>query len=133
MSLNLDGLIPATVLPMSDGGVIDEAALRRYIGWIAPQGPVALAINADTGEGPHLTHQEKCRVIEVVAEETDLPIVAGVAGPFQAQAVAAGARLPGGGRQRAAGVPDLGLPEHAAGPAHPGQLPPRDRRGRAAR
>jgi 4-hydroxy-tetrahydrodipicolinate synthase len=87
VSLNLDGLIPATVLPMSDGGVIDEAALRRYIQWIAPQGPVALAINVDTGEGPHLTHQEKCRVIEVVAEETDLPIVAGVAGPFQAQAV----------------------------------------------
>jgi 4-hydroxy-tetrahydrodipicolinate synthase len=87
VALNLDGLIPATVLPMSDGGVIDEAALRRYIRWIAPQGPVALAINADTGEGPHLTHQEKCRVIEVVAEETDLPIVAGVAGPFQAQAV----------------------------------------------
>jgi 4-hydroxy-tetrahydrodipicolinate synthase len=49
---------------------------------------VALAINADTGEGPHLTHQEKCRVIEVVGEETDLPIVAGVAGPFQTQAVA---------------------------------------------
>jgi 4-hydroxy-tetrahydrodipicolinate synthase len=87
VSLNLDGLIPATVLPMSAGGVIDEAALRRYIQWIAPQGPVALAINADTGEGPHLTHQEKCRVIEVVAEETDLPIVAGVAGPFQTQAV----------------------------------------------
>ena len=87
MSLNLDGLIPATVLPMTAGGVIDEAALRRYIRWIAPQGPVALAINADTGEGPHLTHQEKCRVIEVVAEETDLPIVAGVAGPFQRQAV----------------------------------------------
>ncbi len=49
---------------------------------------MALAINADTGEGPHLTHQEKCRVIEVVGEETDLPIVAGVAGPFQTQAVA---------------------------------------------
>jgi 4-hydroxy-tetrahydrodipicolinate synthase len=87
VSLNLDGLIPATVLPMTEGGVIDEAALRRYIRWISPQGPVALAINADTGEGPHLTHQEKCRVIEVVAEETDLPIVAGVAGPFQTQAV----------------------------------------------
>ncbi|MFZ0386614.1 MAG: dihydrodipicolinate synthase family protein [Solirubrobacteraceae bacterium] len=87
MDINLDGLIPATVLPMSDGGVIDEAALRRYIRWIAPQGPVALAINVDTGEGPHLTHQEKCRVIEVVAEETDLPIVAGLAGPFQQQAI----------------------------------------------
>jgi 4-hydroxy-tetrahydrodipicolinate synthase len=87
VNINLDGLIPATVLPMSDGGVIDEAALRRYIRWTAPQGPVALAINVDTGEGPHLTHQEKCRVIEIVAEETDLPIVAGLAGPFQRQAI----------------------------------------------
>jgi 4-hydroxy-tetrahydrodipicolinate synthase len=87
VNINLDGLIPATVLPMSDGGSIDEAALRRYVRWIAPQGPVALAINVDTGEGPHLTHQEKCRVIEVVAEETELPIVAGLAGPFQQQAI----------------------------------------------
>lgn len=88
MTIDLDGLIPATVLPMTDGGVIDEAALRRYIRWIAPQGPVALAINADTGEGPHLSHAEKLRVLEVVGEETDLPLIAGVAGPFQAQAVA---------------------------------------------
>lgn len=88
MTLNLDGLIPATVLPMTEGGVIDEPALRRYIAWISGLGPVALAINADTGEGPHLTHQEKLRVIEIVGEETDLPIVAGIAGPFQTQALA---------------------------------------------
>jgi len=88
MTLNLDGLIPATVLPMSAGGEIDEPALRGYIRWISTQGPVALAINADTGEGPHLTHAEKVRVLEVVAEETELPIVAGIAGPFTSQAVA---------------------------------------------
>jgi 4-hydroxy-tetrahydrodipicolinate synthase len=88
MTLNLEGLIPATVLPMSAGGEIDEPALRNYIRWISTQGPVALAINADTGEGPHLTHAEKVRVLEVVAEETELPIVAGLAGPFTAQAVA---------------------------------------------
>ena len=41
MTLNLDGLIPATVLPMDADGRIDEPALRRYIGWIAEQGPVA--------------------------------------------------------------------------------------------
>ncbi len=87
MTLNLDGLIPATVLPMSPGGKIDEAALRDYIRWISTQGPVALAINADTGEGPHLTQVEKLRVLEVVAEETHLPVVAGLAGPFTSQAV----------------------------------------------
>jgi len=85
MTIDLDGLIPATVLPMTDGGVIDEGALRRYIRWVAKQGPVALAINVDTGEGPHLTHAEKVRVLQIVGEETDLPLVAGVAGPFQTQ------------------------------------------------
>jgi 4-hydroxy-tetrahydrodipicolinate synthase len=87
VTLNLDGLIPATVLPMTEGGVIDEPALRRYISWISGLGPVALAINADTGEGPHLTHDEKLRVIEVVGEETSLPIIAGLAGPFPEQAI----------------------------------------------
>jgi 4-hydroxy-tetrahydrodipicolinate synthase len=78
MTLNLDGLIPATVLPMH---------ADRYIGWVAVQGPVALAINVDTGEGPHLTHDEKVRVLRVVREVTDLPIVAGLAGPSTDAAV----------------------------------------------
>jgi 4-hydroxy-tetrahydrodipicolinate synthase len=87
MSLNLDGLIPATVLPMRADGSIDEPALRRYIAWIVAQGPVALAINVDTGEGPHLTHDEKVRVLEVVRSVTDVPIVAGLAGPSTDAAV----------------------------------------------
>ena len=81
MTLNLDGLIPATVLPMHADGTIDEPSLRSYIEWIAAQGPVALAINVDTGEGPHLTQDEKVRVLRIVREVTDLPIVAGLAGP----------------------------------------------------
>ena len=87
MPLDLDGLIPATVLPMNADGAIDETALRSYIGWVAAQGPVALAINVDTGEGPHLTHDEKVRIIKVVREVTDLPIVAGLAGPSTDAAV----------------------------------------------
>ena len=87
MALSLDGLIPATVLPMHADGSIDEPALRSYIGWIAGQGPVALAINVDTGEGPHLTHDEKVRVLQIVREVTDLPIVAGLAGPSTDAAV----------------------------------------------
>jgi 4-hydroxy-tetrahydrodipicolinate synthase len=87
MALNLDGLIPATVLPMRADGSIDEGGLRAYMGWIARQGPVALAINVDTGEGPHLTHEEKIRVLQIVREVTDLPIVAGLAGPSTDAAV----------------------------------------------
>ena len=75
MALDLDGLIPATVLPMDADGSIDEPALRSYIAWVVDQGPVALAINVDTGEGPHLTHDEKVRILQVVRDVTDLPIV----------------------------------------------------------
>ena len=87
MTLDLNGLIPATVLPMHADGSIDEPVLRSYIGWVAGQGPVALAINVDTGEGPHLTHDEKIRVLRIVREVTDLPIVAGLAGPSTDAAV----------------------------------------------
>jgi 4-hydroxy-tetrahydrodipicolinate synthase len=87
MVLNLDGLIPATVLPMTADGGIDEPALRSYIAWVVEQGPVALAINVDTGEGPHLTHDEKVRVLRIVREVTAIPIVAGLAGPSTDAAV----------------------------------------------
>jgi 4-hydroxy-tetrahydrodipicolinate synthase len=87
MALNLDGLIPATVLPMTADGGIDEPALRSYIGWVVEQGPVALAINVDTGEGPHLTHDEKVRILRIVRDVTDIPIVAGLAGPSTDAAV----------------------------------------------
>ena len=87
MTLNLNGLIPATVLPMHADGSIDENALRSYIGWVVRQGPVALAINVDTGEGPHLSHDEKLRVLRIVRDVTDLPIVAGLAGPSTDAAV----------------------------------------------
>ncbi len=87
MTLNLDGLIPATVLPMDADGRIDEPALRAYIAWVVAQGPVALAINVDTGEGPHLTHDEKVRILQIVGDVTDLPIVAGLAGPSTEAAV----------------------------------------------
>lgn len=87
MTLNLHGLIPATVLPMHADGSIDEPSLRSYIAWVVAQGPVALAINVDTGEGPHLTHDEKIRILSIVRDVTDTPIVAGLAGPSTDAAV----------------------------------------------
>ena len=114
MALNLNGLIPATVLPMDADGGIDEPALRSYIGWVAAQGPVALAINVDTGEGPHLTHDEKVRVLQ------DRPRCDRPADrrrprrPVDRRRGAPGDRLQGGRRRRAPRLPDPGLPERAA-------------------
>jgi 4-hydroxy-tetrahydrodipicolinate synthase len=88
--INLRGIIPAIVTPMTDAGALDLPALKRYVNWLVEQGPVALAVNVDTGEGPHLTAAERCRTLETVAEAAAgrCGIVAGIGGPSTAQAVA---------------------------------------------
>jgi 4-hydroxy-tetrahydrodipicolinate synthase len=88
MTLDLRGIIPACIVTFDEAGQFDEAAYRRYLQWLIPQGPVALAINADTGEGPHLWPDERERVLRVAVEEAgDIPIVAGLSAQFTAQAV----------------------------------------------
>ncbi len=89
MKLDLEGLIPATVLPMREDAEIDEAGLRRYIRHVASAKPKALAINVDTGEGPHLWQKERLRVLELVLAEVGdrIPVIAGLGAQFTAQAV----------------------------------------------
>ena len=88
--IDLRGIIPAIVTPMTSDGAIDLPALKRYVQWLANQGPVALAVNVDTGEGPHLTADEKRQTLETVAEAVAgrCKVVGGVAGPSTAQGVA---------------------------------------------
>ena len=75
MTLDLHGIIPACVITFDADGRFDEAAYRRYLQWLLPQGPVALAINADTGEGPHLWPDERERVLRVAVDEAgDVPV-----------------------------------------------------------
>jgi 4-hydroxy-tetrahydrodipicolinate synthase len=88
--IDLCGIIPAIVTPMTSDGEIDLPALKRYVQWLANQGPVALAVNVDTGEGPHLTADEKRQTLETVAEAVagKCLVVGGVAGPSTAQGIA---------------------------------------------
>ena len=92
-NLDLNGLIPATVLPLTDDAEIDEPALRSYIRWLLGfDGLKALAANMDTGEGPHLSRDEKRRVLEIYVEECAVagggrvPVLAGIGGPYTAAA-----------------------------------------------
>ena len=89
MNLDLRGLIPATVLPMTEDARIDEPGLRRYMQHVAAAEPKAVAINADTGEGPHLWPDERRRVLEIVVDEIGdrVPVVAGLGAQFTEQAV----------------------------------------------
>jgi len=88
--IDLRGIIPAIVTPMTSESELDLPALRRYAEWLADQGPAALAVNVDTGEGPHLTQDEKRQTLETVAEAVagKCKVVGGVAGPSTAQGVA---------------------------------------------
>ncbi len=87
--MQLRGIIPATVLPMTPDARINEEALRSYTGWLLEQDPGGLAVNVDTGEGPHLWPEERRRVLEIVTEVVNgrVPIIAGLCGSFTEQAV----------------------------------------------
>jgi 4-hydroxy-tetrahydrodipicolinate synthase len=62
------GIVSAPVLPMTDDFEVDWPGLRDYLRWLAPQGPVAVAMNMDAAEGPSLTEEERLRVVEASCE-----------------------------------------------------------------
>jgi 4-hydroxy-tetrahydrodipicolinate synthase len=92
MKIDFKGLFPATVLPMTQDAQIDEPALRHYMRHIAKTTIHGVAINVDTGEAPHLSHEERVRVVEIVVDEIGdrLPVIAGLPAQFTEQAVAYG-------------------------------------------
>jgi 4-hydroxy-tetrahydrodipicolinate synthase len=117
MKLNLHGIVPACVTTFDADGRFDEAAYRRYLQWLLPQGPVALAINADTGEGPHLWPDERDRVLRVAVDEAgDVPVVAGLSASFTAQAVDEAKRAEQAG---AAGLLVFPIPAYQGTPLDP--------------
>lgn len=93
--IDLNGLIPAAALPMTADSRIDEPGLRRYVRHLVEAGSKGLAINVDTGEGPHLWPEERLRVLEIVVEEVgdQVPVVAGLGAQFTEQAVRIGQDL----------------------------------------
>jgi 4-hydroxy-tetrahydrodipicolinate synthase len=87
---DLAGLIPATVTPLTSDFSLDLAALRSYIRWLKDfDGLKALAVNMDTGEGPHLSREERRQVLETCADEVrgQMPLLAGIAARYTAEAV----------------------------------------------
>jgi 4-hydroxy-tetrahydrodipicolinate synthase len=120
MTLNLHGIIPACVVTFDADGKFDERQYRHYLQWLLPQGPVALAINADTGEGPHLWPDERERVLRVAVDEAgDVPVIAGLSAMFTAQAIEEGKRARDAG---ARGLLVFPIPAYQGTPLDP-QIP----------
>ncbi len=119
MTLDLHGIIPACVITFDADGRFDEAAYRHYLQWLLPQGPVALAINADTGEGPHLWPDERERVLRAAVAEAGsvgVPVIAGLSASFTAQAVEEARRAEQAG---AAGLLVFPIPAYQGTPLDP--------------
>ncbi|OYD24634.1 4-hydroxy-tetrahydrodipicolinate synthase [Oceanimonas baumannii] len=72
------GSLVALLTPF-DGDRLDEAALRRLVDWHIDEGTHGLVPVGTTGESPTLTHDEHCRVIEIVSEQAAgrVPVIAG--------------------------------------------------------
>ena len=68
---DLEGIIPAVIVPMGPDYALDLPAYRRYLEWVISQGAVGLAVNVDTGEGPYLTADERAEVIRTTREVAD--------------------------------------------------------------
>jgi 4-hydroxy-tetrahydrodipicolinate synthase len=85
----LAGIIPATIVPMRSDYSINVAAYRRYLEWVISLGPVGLAVNVDTGEGPYLTPEERKEVIRVTRDVAKgrCRVIAGCGGPATATAI----------------------------------------------
>jgi 4-hydroxy-tetrahydrodipicolinate synthase len=117
VTLNLRGITPACVVTFDADGKFDERQYRRYLQWLLPQGPVALAVNADTGEGPHLWPQEREQVLRVAVEEAgEVPVIAGLSAMFTEQAIEEAKRAEGAG---ARGLLVFPIPAYQGTPLDP--------------
>jgi 4-hydroxy-tetrahydrodipicolinate synthase len=70
MAAELSGVIGLVVTPMHDDFSVNEDALRREIDWCFAQGVTGITATPSIGEFPHLTRDERIRVMEVTLEQT---------------------------------------------------------------
>ena len=68
---------------------VDEESLVDYIKWISRFRIGGIAINVDSGEGPHLYREERRRILEIAADVVKgrFPIIAGLPARFTKEAV----------------------------------------------
>lgn len=63
------GIFTPFAVPITDGGALNEAELRRYLRWLLAQGVDGLYPNGSTGEFIRLSLAERRRVATIAVEE----------------------------------------------------------------
>ncbi len=87
--ININGMVPAAILPMDKDFAPDYTAFRDYLEWLLTQNALAFAVNMDTGEGPQLSVAERLEVVRVASEisKGHYPVLTGLAGGATTDAV----------------------------------------------
>lgn len=67
--------------PFDETGALDEAKLRELVGWLEDRGVDFLVPCGSTGEAPLLSVEEATRVVDVVADAAEVPVLAGTGRP----------------------------------------------------
>lgn len=78
--MELTGVGPPLATPFEATGSVDEEALRDLVEWVTPHVDFLVPCGSN-GEAAKLTADERARVIEVVADVADVPVLAGTGTP----------------------------------------------------
>jgi dihydrodipicolinate synthase/N-acetylneuraminate lyase len=82
MSGPIQGIYVPNIVPYDVKGRIDEDELRRIIRWLDAKGVSGFYPNGSMGEFIRLSYEERRRVVEIVAAESNgKPVLAGAAEP----------------------------------------------------
>ncbi len=89
MTFDLEGIFPATVTPMNADAELDIRQLDSYIDWLLTfDGLKGVAVNMDTGEGPHLTDGERATIVQRFKSRVKgrFPVFAGLSARYNREA-----------------------------------------------
>jgi len=78
--MELTGVGPPLATPFDEDGALDEAALRELVAWLDPHVHFLVPCGS-SGEAAKTAPQERARVVEVVADAADVPVLAGTGTP----------------------------------------------------
>ena len=70
-------VMSAMVTPFDAQGRVDLDAAQRLARWLAAHGNDGLVVAATTGEASTLTDDERCDLIQAVAQAVTIPVLAG--------------------------------------------------------
>lgn len=78
-TIELRGVYTALITPFNQDGTVDFVALKDLVEWQINEGIDGLVPMGTTGESPTVNHDEHCKIIQTVIEQTNgrVPIIAG--------------------------------------------------------